>query len=86
MKFTETDLYLSIKNNNLTKLVEILRQYNLTKYEFFNNRITFISLAVIRSKFRRICSSHIENLYFFNSLKKAPASQSLKSLLSMGPT
>ena len=52
MNYTETDLYIAIKNNNLTKLIEILRRYNLTKYEFFNNKITFISLAVISSKFK----------------------------------
>ena len=51
MNYTETDLYLAIKNNNLVKLVEILKQYNLTKYEFFNNKITFVSLAVISSEF-----------------------------------
>ena len=50
MNYSETDLYLAIKHHNHAKLLDILKQLHLTKNEFFNNKITFISLAVISSK------------------------------------
>ncbi len=42
-------LYLAIKQNDYLKACDILRKYDVARNEFFDNRITFISLAIMNS-------------------------------------
>lgn len=43
-------LYLAIKNNDLARVNDALRQMDLTRNEFFDDKVTFISLAILNSK------------------------------------
>lgn len=45
------DLYQSIKTNNLLKLNETLISFNIENNEFFDDKITFVSLAVLNGKY-----------------------------------
>ena len=51
MAQTEMELYLAIRNNNLSRVVDILKRHDLSKREFFNGTITFVSLAVMHGMF-----------------------------------
>lgn len=49
--FLNYNLYQSIKLSNLRKLSEILRNFDVENNEFFDDKITFVSLAVLNGKF-----------------------------------
>ena len=49
MVYTEMDLFLAIKYNHYPRVYEILRNFDLANHEFFDDKITFISLAVLNS-------------------------------------
>ena len=49
MVYTEMDLFLAIKYNHYPRVYEILRNFDLADHEFFDDKITFISLAVLNS-------------------------------------
>ena len=49
MDYLEMKLYLAIKHNDYTKVCDILRNYDLVGNEFFDDKVTFVSLAIINS-------------------------------------
>jgi hypothetical protein len=50
MDYLQMKLYLAIKNNDFYRVVDVLRRYDLVQNEFFDDRVTFISLAILNSK------------------------------------
>lgn len=46
---TQMDLYMAIKYNNVHKARVILKNFDLVKNEFLDDKITFVSLAVLGS-------------------------------------
>jgi hypothetical protein len=47
MNHLKTELYLAIKNSNYSKCVEILKKLDLKQNEFFDDKVSFITLAVL---------------------------------------
>lgn len=47
MNNLKTELFFSIKNNNYSKCVEILKKLDLKQHEFFDEKVSFITLAVL---------------------------------------
>ena len=51
MAQTEMELYLAIRNNSVSRVEDILKRHDLSKREFFNGTITFVSLAVMHGTY-----------------------------------
>ncbi|CAF0709625.1 unnamed protein product [Brachionus calyciflorus] len=49
MAYTGKDLYLAIRYNHLAKATRILESFNLVNNEFFDNQISYITLAVLNN-------------------------------------
>ena len=48
------DLYIAIKTNNFHKVCDLLKHFNLAENEFYDDKVSFISLAILNN-----CSSLI---------------------------
>ena len=51
MNHLKTELYLAIKNNNYSKCIEILKKLDLKQHEFFDDKVSFITLAVLNGAY-----------------------------------
>lgn len=43
------DLYVALKTNNLNKVCDALKHFNLAENEFYDDKISFISLAILNN-------------------------------------
>jgi hypothetical protein len=55
-------LYLAIKNNDYYRVVDILRHFDLARNEFFDDKATYISVAILSSKYLNF---NFEKFIFF---------------------
>ena len=60
MDYFKMKLYLAIKYNDYNAVVNILRRFDLSKNEFFDDKVTYVQLAILQNNFL-IAQTLIEN-------------------------